>query len=193
MLGGCHKMVDITDEEFRSFAARTARPIPGQSLTENPDTPWAWEKPPEFVTKDAALVHFLFQEKQRYEAIIESLEEGLPVMDLVELFLTESFEEGEINPDLMLMLAEPLAFMIMALGEKAGVEDINVSEDPDDPDEDDEDEDEQFSKFRDIISTIKKPQDDEDFKIKEKLDEAGIGPFEALFMGTPFAPIFKVI
>jgi len=30
-------------------------------------------------------------------------------------------------------------------------------------------------------------------QIKEKLDEAGIGPFEALFMGTPFAPIFKVI
>ena len=175
MLGGCHKMVDITDEEFRSFAARTARPIPGQSLTENPDTPWPWEKPPEFVTKDAALVHFLdlFQEKQRYEAIIESLEEGLPVMDLVELFLTESFEEGEINPDLMLMLAEPLAFMIMALGERAGVENIIISEDPDDPyDEDDEDMvDNQFRNFKDIIGTIETPKDDEDFQIEENLDE----------------------
>ena len=158
MLGGCHKMVDITDEEFRSFAARTARPIPGQTLT-----------------KDAALVHFLdlFQEKQRYEAIIESLEEGLPVMDLVELFLTESFEEGEINPDLMLMLAEPLAFMIMALGERAGVENIIISEDPDDPDDEDDEDmvDNQFRNFKDIIGTIETPKDDEDFQIEEKLDE----------------------
>ena len=167
-------MVDLTNNELREFGMRTARPIPGQSLTDNPETPWPWETPPEFTTKDDALVHFLklFQQPERYQAIIESLEEGVPVMDLVELFLTQSFQEGEINPDLMLLLAEPLAFMIMALGEKAGVEDINVSEDPDDPDEDDEDEDEQFSKFRDIISTIKKPQDDEDFKIKEKVDEA---------------------
>ena len=154
---------------------RTARPIPGQSLTENPETPWPWETPPEFTTKDDALVHFLelFQQQERYEAIIESLEEGLPVMDLVELFLTESFEEGEINPDLMLMLAEPLAFMIMALGERAGVENIIISEDPDDPDDEDDEDmvDNQFRNFKDIIGTIETPKDDEDFQIEEKLDE----------------------
>lgn len=29
-------------------------------------------------------------------------------------------------------------------------------------------------------------------KIKENLDEAGMEPFEALFAGTPLAPLFKV-
>ena len=170
-------MVDLTNNELREFGMRTARPIPGQSLTENPETPWPWETPPEFTTKDDALVHFLelFQQPERYQAIIESLEEGVPVMDLVELFLTQSFQEGEINPDLMLMLAEPLAFMIMALAERAGVENINVSEDPDDPDDPDEDEDEEnteeFSKFRQLLGTIDEPKDDEDFLIEEKLDE----------------------
>tara|TARA_R100001510_G_scaffold45812_1_gene42548 strand:- start:1745 stop:2317 length:573 start_codon:yes stop_codon:yes gene_type:complete len=166
-------MVDLTDNELREFGLRTSRPIPGESLTGNPETPWPWETPPEFTTKDDALEYFLelFQQPERYQAIIESLEEDVPVMDLVQLFLTQSFQEGQINPDLMLMLVEPLAFMIMALGEKAGIENINISEDPDDPDEDEDDEDEQFSKFKDIISTIKKPQDDEDFKIEEKLDE----------------------
>ena len=168
-------MVDLTNNELREFGMRTARPIPGQSLTENPETPWPWETPPEFTTKDDALVHFLelFQQPERYQAIIESLEEGLPVIDLVELFLTESFEEGEINPDLMLMLAEPLAFMIMALGERAGVENIIISEDPDDPDDEDDEDmvDNQFRNFKDIIGTIETPKDDEDFQIEEKLDE----------------------
>jgi len=172
-------MVDLTNNELREFGMRTARPIPGQSLTENPETPWPWETPPEFTTKDDALVHFLelFQQPERYEAIIESLQEGMPVMDLVELFLKQSFQEGEINPDLMLMLAEPLAFMIMALGERAGVENIKVSEDPDDPDDPDEDEDEdeenteEFSKFRQLLGTIDEPKDDEDFPIEKKLDE----------------------
>ena len=45
-------MVDITDEEFRQFAMNTKRPIPGQSLTTNPDTPWAWEPPPFLTNKD---------------------------------------------------------------------------------------------------------------------------------------------
>ena len=111
-------MVDITNEEFRQFALRPQRPIPGQSLTTNPDTPWPWERPPLFTNKDDALVYFLelFTEEERFAAIIESLEEGVPVMDLVQLFLVKSFQDGEINPNLMLLLAEPIAFMIMALG-----------------------------------------------------------------------------
>ena len=65
-------MVDITDEEFRQFAMNTKRPIPGQSLTTNPDTPWAWERPPLFTNKDDALAFFLelFTEEERYSAII---------------------------------------------------------------------------------------------------------------------------
>ena len=73
----------------------------------------------------------------------------------------------------MLMLAEPLAFMIMALGERAGVENIIISEDPDDPDDEDDEDmvDNQFRNFKDIIGTIETPKDDEDFQIEEKLDE----------------------
>ena len=164
-------MVDITDEEFRKFGTRTARPIPGQSLTSNPETSQPWETPPEFTTKDEALTHFLtlFQDEERYQAIIESLEEGVSVMDLVAMFLTQSFQEGEINPDLMLMLAEPLAFILMAFGERAGIE-VTIVDDPDDPESDDEDA--EFNKFRELMENITEPKDDdEDFPIEEKLDE----------------------
>ena len=162
-------MVDITNEEFRQFALRPQRPIPGQSLTTNPDTPWAWERPPLFTNKDEALAFFLelFTEEERFAAIIQSLEEGVPVMDLVQLFLIQSFRDGEINPNLMLLLAEPLAFMIMALGERAGVDDIKIVEDPDDPDIDEV----QTNQFAKLLNNIKQPEDDEDFPIEEKIEE----------------------
>lgn len=162
-------MVDITTDEFNEFALKTNRFIPGQSLTENPETPWPWEGPPTFVSKDEALEHFmnLILEEERHIAILESLEEGVPVMNLVELILTKSFQEGEINPDLMMLLAEPLAFMIMALGEKADIEVKLVDED----DDDEYDEDREFESFRELLNSIKEPKDDEDFPMQDKIDK----------------------
>jgi len=162
-------MVDITTDEFNEFALKTNRFIPGQSLTENPETPWPWEGPPTFVSKDEALEHFmnLILEEERHIAILESLEEGVPVMNLVELILTKSFQEGEINPDLMMLLAEPLAFMIMALGEKADIEVKLVDED----DDDEYDEDREFESFRELLNSIKDPKDDEDFPMQDKIDK----------------------
>ena len=162
-------MVDITTDEFNEFALKTNRFIPGQSLTENPETPWPWEGPPTFVSKDEALEHFmnLILEEERHIAILESLEEGVPVMNLVELILTKSFQEGEINPDLMMLLAEPLAFMIMALGEKADIEVKLIDED----DDDEYDEDKEFESFRELLNSIKDPKDDEDFPMQDKIDK----------------------
>lgn len=162
-------MVDITTDEFNEFALKTNRFIPGQSLTENPETPWPWESPPAFVSKDEALEHFmnLILEEERHIAILESLEEGVPVMNLVELILTKSFQEGEINPDLMMLLAEPLAFMIMALGEKADIEVKLIDED----DDDEYDEDKEFESFRELLNSIKEPKDDEDFPMQDKIDK----------------------
>ena len=122
-----------------------------------------------FTNKDEALAFFLelFTEEERFAAIIQSLEEGVPVMDLVQLFLIQSFRDGEINPNLMLLLAEPLAFMIMALGERAGVDNIKIVEDPDDPDIDEV----QTNQFAKLLTNIKQPEDDEDFPIEEKIEE----------------------
>lgn len=162
-------MVDITNDEFNAFGLKTDRFIPGQSLTENPDTPWPWESPPELVEKDKALEYFadFILEENRHTAILECLEEGVPVMNLVELILTKSFQEGEINPDLMMLLAEPLAFMIMSLGEKAGIEVKLI----DDEDDDEYDEDREFESFRELLNSIKEPKDDEDFPMQDKIDK----------------------
>ena len=36
------------DQEGLNFLGSMPRPIPGQSLTNNPDNPYPWEQPPQF-------------------------------------------------------------------------------------------------------------------------------------------------
>jgi len=47
--------------------------------------------------------------------------DGVPVMDLALQMGYVGFREGKWNPDLMLMLLEPFAFLLMSLAEKSGV------------------------------------------------------------------------
>ena len=60
------------------------------------------------------------------------------------------FREGKFNPDLMMMLMEPIMYLLMALAEKAGIEYRIDSED------DDEDEDNMFQEqTNNLKNTIK--------------------------------------
>ena len=70
----------------------------------------------------------------------------------------------------MLLLADPLAFMIMALGERAGVDDIKITADFEEVDMEDEN-NKQVSKLQELLGTIKEPEDDEDFNIEEKIED----------------------
>jgi hypothetical protein len=43
-------------------------------------------------------------------------------MELTQVILFKGFTEGKWNPDLMMLLAEPLAFMLIALAERQGID-----------------------------------------------------------------------
>jgi len=155
----------ITDEEFRAFAMNPRRPIPGQSFTTNPETPPVYDSAPEFTNKQEALRHFfsLITEESRFMRLMELLEKGVPVMEIVQLMLVRSYQKGEVNPDLMLTLAEPLAYLLLGLAERQGIQ-AAIVDDPDDPDEDD------TNIFRSKLQTIQKPQDDEELQLQDKID-----------------------
>ncbi len=155
----------ITDEEFRAFAMNPRRPIPGQSFTTNPETPPVYDTAPEFTNKQEALRHFfsLITEENRFMRLMELLEKGIPVMDIVQLLLIKSYQKGEINPDLMLIIAEPLAYLLLGLAERQGIQAVIV-DDPDDPDED------ETNIFRSKLQTIQKPQEDEELQLQDKID-----------------------
>jgi len=112
------------NEEYNQMVLTGGRPIPGQSLTSDPSDPAPYERPPEFTSVHEASED-IFEgliEDQTYREILNLLTENVPVMDIVQTLLFTGFKEGKWNPDLMLMLVEPVAYMILALAERAGID-----------------------------------------------------------------------
>lgn len=112
------------NEEYNKVVLTEGRPIPGQSLTSDPQSPAPYEKPPEYtsVHKASEEIFANLIEEETYKQIIELMSNNVPIMDIVQTLLFTGFKEGKWNPDLMLMLVEPVAFMLLALAERVGVD-----------------------------------------------------------------------
>tara|TARA_R110002020_G_scaffold431932_1_gene642009 strand:- start:7190 stop:7789 length:600 start_codon:yes stop_codon:yes gene_type:complete len=118
------KPLNQNQVDFLSHQLQTGKSIPGQSLTNNPENPYPWEKPPEFVNINEAS-NYMFKtifEPDVASNILLSINNGVGVFDLASIILYTGFLEGKWNPDLMMLLAEPTMFMIIALCEKADLE-----------------------------------------------------------------------
>jgi hypothetical protein len=127
------------EQEFNDVQANMGRAIPGQSMTNDPENPAPYEQAPMFTTVNEASKYLwdFVTEEEHYAAIMTGLNDGEPVMNFVRVILFNEFTKGTFNPDLMLMMAEPLAFMIIALGERLDI-DMQIT------DNDDEDEEEEM-------------------------------------------------
>lgn len=111
------------DEEYFDVIMRGG-PIPGSSLTSDPDDPAPYEQPPEYVNIHAAS-EWLFSElieEERYDQIITALHEGIPVADVAQVILFTGFTQGKWDVNLMTLMIEPAMYIIMALAERAGVD-----------------------------------------------------------------------
>ena len=81
--------------------------------------------------------------------------------------LQKGFQEGLYNPDLMLMLIEPVMYILIALCEKAGVEySIYLDDDEDDEMEMEEDNRNKFQQVQQL-SKAKMPE-------KNNIDKASV-------------------
>tara|TARA_A100000172_G_scaffold40193_1_gene24514 strand:- start:8204 stop:8788 length:585 start_codon:yes stop_codon:yes gene_type:complete len=113
----------LRQEKGINLVSNTNRPIPGQSLTNSPDQPYNWEKPTEFTTVNDCLMYIFdnLLEEDIFENLTSSLDNEVPILDIASAILYTGFLEGKWNPDLMLLLLEPLTYMIMAMGEMYGL------------------------------------------------------------------------
>ena len=113
-----------SEKAFRKIGTSFKRPIPGQSLTSDPDNPMPFERPPQYTTVEAALEHYfeMFTQEKIYEGILDALLDDVPIMDIVKPLIFQGFQEGLFNPDMMLLLAEPLTYIIAALAETADID-----------------------------------------------------------------------
>jgi len=118
------------ENAFMDRASRLERPVPGQSLTNDPENPAPYEKPPQYTKLSDALDYYFatFTEEGTYEKLLSTIEGGMPIMELVQIFLYQGFEDGLFNPDLMMLLAEPLAYMLAALCEREDIDFVITSD-----------------------------------------------------------------
>ena len=115
---------EFNTEVIRQFGGNPGVSIPGQSVTNDPKSPYPCEQPPRFVKHQEALDYIVAEllEEDRVMVILDSISKGVPISDIAFLILRQGFSKGLFNPDLMLMLAEPLMYVMMALAEKSGIE-----------------------------------------------------------------------
>lgn len=115
-------------------------PIPGQSLTSSPEEVRPFEGQPEFTNfreaLDATVTELLKEEV--YMPLMKTINGGMPLTDIAMSILYSGFREGKWNPDLLMMLVEPLIFVLMSLAEKAGIEYRLTGDEEDDLDEEEE-------------------------------------------------------
>jgi len=112
------------NQDMADYITKAGRAIPGESLTNDPQNPQPFERTPEFTELRDAL-EYLFvaiTEEETYMPLMEEIANGLPIMDFVQVFLFEGFNNGKWNPDLMMLLAEPMTYMIMALAERLDID-----------------------------------------------------------------------
>lgn len=92
-------------------------PVPGQSLTNDPDSRAPWEQPPKFNTVNQALDHL--REVASSPKFIKDLDHLLQedkkffIDELVAGMLSEGFINGLWTVDSMLLLVEPLTVLMV--------------------------------------------------------------------------------
>ncbi len=132
---------DNLDDAFFKAGTSFKRAIPGQSLTGDPETPMPSERPPKFTNRTKALEYYLefLIDEENYESLLDTLESDVPIMNIVQPLLIQGFQDGLFNPDMVLLLAEPLTYMIAALAERADMDFTIMGDDDEYPSDEDED------------------------------------------------------
>jgi hypothetical protein len=117
-------MDEYKESEYNPFDT----PVPGQSLTDKPGN-YPWEHPPQYTnTSEAAdYVWDKITQPQFAEQVIGMLDAGIPIEAIGKIILFTGFAEGKWNPDVALIIAEPIMKMIAAIGVHGGVKKFRVS------------------------------------------------------------------
>ena len=152
-------------------------PIPGQSLTNSPDSQQPWEQPPEVTgIKDGRELMFLeIIKEENLEAIVTLMNDGMSIAQITEMLLFIGYSKGKFNADLMMLLAEPTMYMLLSIAEVVGIEPKINRDDLIDVNEEELDEEETAdlaSLTTKLEQKIRNPKSLED--LQEKLEKTAI-------------------
>ena len=116
------------DEEKQGVGNPFDAPIPGQSLTDTPGN-YPWEHPPQFTDPEEAteFIRQTLHTEQFLEQVIGMLDAGVPVEAIARVIVFGGFVEGKFTPDVGFLITEPVMKMLMAIGVRAGINNIRMS------------------------------------------------------------------
>tara|TARA_R100001460_G_scaffold88858_1_gene130399 strand:- start:665 stop:1243 length:579 start_codon:yes stop_codon:yes gene_type:complete len=113
-------------------------PVPGESLTSSPDTPTAWERPPQYTDQEEAMraVYMELTEAESLRKLVDIIDEGVALDEIAQVILYKGYRSGKFNPDMVLLLAEPTIYLLIAIADYADIDDyvLYEGEEEDDPD-----------------------------------------------------------
>lgn len=107
-------------------------PIPGQSLTQDPASRMPYETPPKFndIQEFIDETFVRFTSEDGLPDLLDAMRMGLPVEHIAEKYLTKTFRDGEITPDMLLLCIEPVIYMLISLATFAEIDPVLYPEDP---------------------------------------------------------------
>lgn len=114
-------MAEFTDKDS---AQLIDGPIPGESLTQDPQNPQPYETAPEYTALEE-FVDDLFlniTQEDNIDGVLDAVRKGTPIEDVAQLLLFQAMSSGKITTDLMLTAIEPTIYTIMGLATFAEIE-----------------------------------------------------------------------
>lgn len=107
-------------------------PIPGASLTSDPDNRAPYETPPQITDPQAAIEEIFFrmvEDPENLDNMLDLMRDDVPVEDITQVLLFKGFADGLWTPDMVLNLIEPTIYILLNLAEYAGIEPVLYPED----------------------------------------------------------------
>ena len=103
-------------------------PIPGESLTNSADNRKPWEEPPKYTDINEALQEtFLgITEGEIYIDLMDQIRDGFPIDELTQYIVFKGYTAGYWTTDLMMLMVEPVMYLLIALAEHNGIYDYTV-------------------------------------------------------------------
>ena len=101
-------------------------PIPGESLTRDPEQRFPWVQSPQITDVDTAIkeIFITLTEKNSLVELLNILNNGQPVDEIAQIIAYRGMSVGKYNNDLMLLLLEPIMYLIIAIAEEYDIEPV---------------------------------------------------------------------
>jgi hypothetical protein len=97
-------------------------PIPGENYTSDTKN-YPWHRPPEYTTTDEAIDYVVkvFSREEAIASTVTMMEIGIDISTITDLFVTKGISEGKWSVDTGLVIAGPIAHILVIMAKKYGV------------------------------------------------------------------------